>query len=310
MKNHPLKKIKVLDLSHRLPGPMAGHLFQSLGAHVEKWEDQSFGDPFKDGLFKKMDPSFSQWYDELNEGKKIVKKDFKDPQFPIELRKEILGSDIVIMGLPKKLQEKFQVTRKDLENENFPVVILEMTASHTQTIGLHDLNILAMKKLLHLHVRDASRDKRLAPPFLPVAGIGYGTSLALHGLAYLQTAQRENCVVFHKLSLEDSVEEIYSPFYSSTLQKSGQDTFLHNGRYPCYSLYPLKDKGWLAVASLEEKYWLRFTEALEVEVFPEDRFHQKDDRIFKLLESKISQMTFDKAQSLFSELDACVTPCL
>ncbi|MCR9204699.1 MAG: CoA transferase, partial [Halobacteriovoraceae bacterium] len=306
----PLEGIKVLDLSQRLPGPMAGYLFAQLGAEVSKWEDLVFGDPFVEGLFKEMDPSFSQWYDELNGTKKIVKKDFKDSHFAKELRDEILRSDIVIMGLPLKLQKKFEVTKEDLENEKSTVVILEMTASHNQTIGLHDLNILAMKNLLHLHVRKASREKRLAPPFLPVAGIGYGTSLALHGLAHLQKAKAEKRIIHHKLSLEESVEEIYSPFYSSTLQESGQDTFLHNGRYPCYSLYPLKDQGWLAVASLEEKYWERFTSALAVDLKPEDRFHNSDDSVFNLLEKRVKEISYKDAQNLFNQLDACVTPYL
>lgn len=288
---------------------MAGYLLASLGANVEKWEDNTFGDPFKDGLFKSMDPSFAQWYDELNSQKKIVKKEFKDSQFAKELKEAILESHIVIMGLPKKLQEKFGVTKEDLETQKASVVVLEMTASHKETVGLHDLNILAMKKLLHLHVRDASRERRLAPPFLPVAGIGYGTYLALQGLAWLRKAEEEKTVIYKTFSLEESVESIYSPFYSQTLQESGQDTFLHNGRYPCYSLYPLKDEGWLAVASLEEKYWERFVETLGLDLKPEDRFHHRDESIFNLIEAKVSEMSFSHAQSLFGPLDACVTPC-
>jgi len=289
---------------------MAGHLLSSFGAHVTKWEDETFGDPFKDGLFKQMDPSFSQWYDELNSSKTIEKVNFKADGFSSQLKEKILSSEIVIMGLPPKLQKKFGVTKEELEKEKNPLVVLEMTASHHEQKGLHDLNILAMKNLLHLHVRDASREKRLAPPFLPVAGIGYGSYLALGALSFYQQALKEKRLVHKALSLEDSVDIIYSPFYSKTLQDSGQDTFLHNGRYPCYALYPLQDKGWLAVASLEEKYWQRFVEALKLELSNEERFYRKDERVFQLLEEKIAQIPYEQALNIFSGLDACVTPTL
>lgn len=306
----PLNDIRVLDLSHRLPGPMAGYLLAALGAEVTKWEDQKFRDPFKEGLFKEIDPSFSHWYNELNKNKKIVIKDFKSPQFSLELKKKIISSDIVLMGLPKKLQEKFGVTEEILKNEAYPTVILKMKASHEKKIGLHDLNILALKNLIHLHVRDANRDHFLAPPFLPIAGIGYGQTLALHGLAWLRIAKQKNKVVFKSLSLEESVEENFVPFFSNSLRQTGQDSFLHNGRYPCYGLYPLKDKGWLAVACLEEKYWLSFTKVLNLSLNPEERFHFRDRRVFSEIEAKVSTLEYEEANFIFKDIDACVTPCL
>ena len=53
-----LKGFTFLDLSHRLPGPLAGNLLGGLGARVIKIEDKKIQDPFNEGLFSKMDESF------------------------------------------------------------------------------------------------------------------------------------------------------------------------------------------------------------------------------------------------------------
>ena len=64
-----LKGKVILDLSHRLPGPLAGKVLADMGAEVIKVEDQKFKDPFIHGLFAEMDPSFPHWYEELNSNK-------------------------------------------------------------------------------------------------------------------------------------------------------------------------------------------------------------------------------------------------
>ena len=47
MKDKFLSKLTVVDLTHRLPGPLAGHLLHTMGARTIKIEDDKFGDPFR-----------------------------------------------------------------------------------------------------------------------------------------------------------------------------------------------------------------------------------------------------------------------
>ena len=47
----PLEGLKIIDLSHRLPGPLCGKILVDLGAEVIKIEDHVFQDPFLSGLF-------------------------------------------------------------------------------------------------------------------------------------------------------------------------------------------------------------------------------------------------------------------
>lgn len=313
MMSKPLKDVKVLDLTHRLPGPLAGHLLCEMGASVTKVEDKKFGDPFRDGFFKEMDPSFSLWYESLNADKEVLRFSLKEEKSKIH--KLIENSDIVLMGLPQKLQGDLGIDFKAVSEKrpnNRPVVYIEMFGSHSHTKGMHDLNALAQKNLLDLyldevaHLDEKIAPKRIAPPFLPFAGIGYGAMLSNQATAAMVLALRTKKSVQETISLEESIESLLSPFYSKKLQQTGQKTFLHNGRYPCYNIYPLKDKGHLAVACLEPKYWEKFCELLGLGLSLEERFEFKTDTVFSTIQSKVKEITFKEAYSLFKDQDCCV----
>ena len=84
-----LKGIKIIDFTHRLPGPLAGKILTDLGAEVIKVEDIKHKDPFLSGMFSVFDASFEDWYEELNKGKKIIRLDFKATDIKEQI-KEIL----------------------------------------------------------------------------------------------------------------------------------------------------------------------------------------------------------------------------
>lgn len=319
MRSKPLGDFQVLDLTHRLPGPTAGHLLKEMGAHVVKVEDEAFGDPFLDGFFKEMDPSFSLWYQALNNGKDIQRFSLKDN---IPRLQEIADkSDIILMGLPPKLQKSYELDFNSIEKRRLeaynkaPFTLIHMTASHNLKKGMHDLNALASQRLLDLHVWEMEQQglqNTIAPPFLPIAGIGYGAIIANQALANLLKAKATGKATEETISLEESVKALWSPFYDDALQESGQKRFLHNGRYPCYNIYRLKDHGHLAVASLEPKYWQRFCELLELPLSLDDRFALIDQpegkKVFETITLTCSLLTLKDAKAIFGkgDQDCCV----
>ena len=310
MKDKFLSKLTVVDLTHRLPGPLAGHLLHTMGARTIKIEDDKFGDPFLDGFFKKMDPSFSLWYEALNSGKEI--KRFSLKENTSELIQLLKQADIVLMGLPSKLQGQLGVNFQALKEViSKPFSFIQMTSSHTDRSGMHDLNALAKSRLLDLYLfnqknKGEETTKRIRPPFLPMAGISYGAMLAQHSLAAYIMAKETGVAQESVLSLEESVEALLVPFYSKKLSSTGQGEFLHNGRYPCYNIYQLKGVGHLAVACLEEKYWNRFCDILNLELAELDRFEYTDPKIFNTIELAISKLSLEEAKSKFIGQDCCV----
>jgi len=75
-----LKGHVFIDLTHRLPGPLAGKILADLGATVIKIEDEKHKDPFLSGAFSAFDQSCENWYEELNRKRQIVRLDFKSPE--------------------------------------------------------------------------------------------------------------------------------------------------------------------------------------------------------------------------------------
>jgi len=305
MSYSPLEDITILDFSHRLPGPLSTLQLTRLGAKVIKVEDKSFGDPFDGGSFDAMDSSFSDWYRTLNENKEIRKLDLKSDKE--EIAKLVKSADIVLMGLPSKVQKKFALEIDDFRALRDHGVFMEMTSSREQAFGMHDLNALAKTNLLALHLNENSRQQEwIAPPFLPVAGVTFASHLATEMLAALIHAQKKKTWVARVAALEEAVQFLLAPLYSKALSESAQKEFLHNGRYPCYAIYPLKDKGYLAVASVEQKYWDRFCQAFNLDIEAPLRF-SSEASVFSEVARSIRALEFQQAQALSEGLDACVT---
>src|SRR5690606_15693444 len=137
-----LKGTVILDLSHRLPGPLAGKVLADLGAEVIKIEDEVFKDPFIEGLFAQMDPSFPHWYEELNHKKQIIRLDFKAEKTKEIINDYVAKADGIIMGLPPKVRNFLEVDQASLEKRGRPLCQVELFSKRNLTRGMHDLNAL------------------------------------------------------------------------------------------------------------------------------------------------------------------------
>lgn len=300
----PLKGMTIVDLSHRLPGPLCGKILSDLGASVIKIEDHVFQDPFLSGLFAQFDSSFISWYENLNKGKKIERFDFNSIQDQKKIHELVTNADAVIMGLPPKTREKLKLTDQDLTMTK-PFVLIELLASATEKKSMHDLNALAMTGLLSLYVAHEN-EKIVDPPFLPIAGISFGHKAATDLLAAYICAQRENKTQFVKTFLDKVTDEILGIFWPEADRQQGRTKFLHNGIYPCYALYQTKDRKYVALAAVEEKFWNRFCEVFGIETSL-DRFYNQDESLFKLISDKLHQFTQKEIESKIADEDLCLS---
>ena len=296
----------ILDLSHRLPGPLAGKVLADLGAEVIKIEDHIFKDPFIEGLFAQMDPSFPHWYEELNQQKNIVRIDFKSEASKAEIAKYLERADGIIMGLPPKVRDFLGIDQASIEKRGKPLCHIELFSKRNLTRGMHDLNALADTGLLKLYV-EGHQEEILDPPFLPIAGITFGHKAATDLLAGLLKARTEQKPVFIESFLYEASEEILGPFWPKACRKNGDTRFLHNGRYPCYSLYRLKDGNYAAIAAVEEKFWLRFCESLGLNIASDLRFHFADQSIFEQVAKAMAQLDSAQIAKLIEANDMCLS---
>ena len=305
MIQEPLKGFTFIDLSTRLPGPLAGNLIGGLGAKVIKIEDIMIQDPFSKGLFSEMDECFPEWYNTLNNKKEILRFDFKSKQDTQKIRNLIKKSDGVIMGLPPNVKKALKLTNSDLELHNKPLCVIDLKASKNQVGSMHELNALALSGMLKLYV-DGRKEKTLRPPFLPFAGISFGQKVGMDLLAGTLQAQKEKKVVFISTYLFETNKEVFQPFWTENLQKRGRTKFLHSGLYPCYCLYRTKDDGYVALAAVEKKFWLKFCEIFGLNIPLEQRF-EKGEKVFKAISDLFLGLSKKEVSDILKDNDICLS---
>ena len=307
--NKLLDGLVVLDFTSRLPGPMAGYILTELGAQVIKVETSTHPDPFKELKLAPTDKGFQSWYSNINKSKN---------HFTLEDNEESLAklqglckkAHIILMGWPQKIQEKFELTFNHFQNMSNWGSFLELSASHEHDRPMHDLNVLAEKGYLSLHIKQweqRAKPKRIAPPFLPFAGATFAQAMATKAMAASIMALKNQEWINEKISLEEAIDNTWNVLYSDDL-KGIQDTFLHSGRYPCYNIYPLiNHRAFLAVACIEEKYWNLFTEAFDLELTSEDRFNDKGEVVFSAIQNKIAEYDVDQMKEKLQGLNCCLS---
>ncbi len=294
-----MKSKIILDLGQRLPGPLATYLLGEMGYKIVKVEWEDFRDPFSvpieiQEIQNIPDGTFGKWYQKM-QAKKLLKvfslHNTEHMQEWQQLLQECIG---IITSWPEQLKRSSQLNLL-IKKHKGPLAYLEVESSRP----MHDLNILANTGSLKSHLFQHRDKTRIPPPFLPVAGISFGQSLALHLLDLLVQAVEQNSVIYKTLSLKESTERLSTIFAPSIV---GQ----HNGLYPCYYIYRTQaPQHFLALALMEEKYWMRLVSELKLSLQAKDRFCQ-DERVFQILEQTIGSFTYENALALSQKLE-CVS---
>jgi crotonobetainyl-CoA:carnitine CoA-transferase CaiB-like acyl-CoA transferase len=298
-----LKGIRIVDFTHRLPGPLAGKILADLGAEVIKIEDSTHKDPFLSGMFSAFDRSFENWYEELNKKKQVIRLDFKNPDSKKEIRKILESSQGLMLSLGPKLKKNLGLEDEDLKN--LPLAVVELEASSTHNKAMHDLNALAITGLLSLHVAHET-NPIVAPPFMPMAGIAFGQQVATQLLANIIEGLPSKKFVKSVSYLHDTTNEIFHPFWSNELRGQKRTKFLHNGAYPCYCLYRTSDGEYVAVAAVEDKFWLDLSETFSISLPLEKRFETTSEA-FDLVAKVFAKLTSDEIERMSQNKELCLS---
>jgi len=298
-----LKGLKIIDFTHRLPGPLAGKILSDLGAEVIKIEDIKHKDPFLSGMFSEFDRSFENWYEELNKNKKIIRLDFKSPDIKKEIKELVKDSSGMILSLGPKLKVSLGLTDEELKE--FPMAVVELEASSTHNKAMHDLNALAISGYLSLHVAQETKEI-VPPPFMPVAGIAFGQQVATQLLANMIESMRKGMFVKSVSYLHDTADTILHPFWSKTLRDQKKTKFLHNGAYPCYSLYRTYDHHYVAVAAVEDKFWADLIETFSINLPLERRFESSNEA-FNAVSNVFAKLTTAEIERRSQNKELCLS---
>lgn len=305
----PLDGIRVLDFSTLLPGPLATLMLAEAGAEVTKVERPGRGDEMRTYEPKLGDDSAN--FALLNRGKGSITADLRDPAVRDAVLARAPETDVLIEQFRPGVMERLGLGFADFRAVSTRIVYCSITGygqtgQDTSRAG-HDLNYLAESGLLG----DVVDEK--AEPHLPhavIADIAGGTYPAVINILL---ALRQRDLTGEGIHLDISMIHGLEPLaYSALATKAGTGTWPRAGRglltggSPRYAIYRTADDRYLAAAPLEQRFWERFTDLVQLP--PELRDDaMRADEVTSALRELIASRTADEWMSIFEGEDVCVS---
>jgi len=310
----PLASLKILDFSTLIPGPFASMLLADLGADVVRIEA-----PHRPDLVR-MTPPFdgerSAWHSALNRNKRSLALDLKHPDAPAVVRQLVQTYDIVLEQFRPGVMDRLGVGYAALRAAN-PRLIYCAISAYGQTgpyrdrVG-HDINLVAQSGIASHSGYAAS-----GPPPLGVqiADVG-STFTAITGLlAAVIHRQQTGEGQLVDVSMFDAalswIALAASQYLVGGVEPTREAGMLNGGGF--YGYYRTRDDGYLAVGSLEPKFWMGFCRAIGRPDLVDLGYDPDPDaqaRLKAALDAAIGERTLDEWRAVFAPLDLCVEPVL
>lgn len=293
------EKLKIVELAMYLPLPYTGAFFASFGANVVKIEHPE-GDPLK-----KLD---SNIYQTLNKKKHIKYIDIKDERNKTLLIDIVKDADILLNGFKPTFLKKYNLDYEAINRINPSLIYISLYAYEKNTplenIAGHDLNFVSLSGIM------GSSKAGLKPFNFQMADM-VGALWSIIGSLYMLEKRRETGMGGKlDLSLFRSCLTFFPFFYFSDVRGEIQDGILY-GDFACYNIYKCKDNKYIAVGSLEAKFFKRLLNLLKINFDESKLYLKKEQRHLKnLLKEKFITQTRDYWIDFFKNEDLCITPIL
>lgn len=272
-----LDGIRVVDLTRLLPGAFASQMLADLGADVIKIEHPIGGDYNR--AFPPMAKTESGSFLLLNRNKRSLTLDLKIEAGKEAFRKLVATADVVLEGFRPGVMDRLGLSYEALSAIN-PGIVLCSISGYGQdgpkrlTPG-HDMNYLAEAGALQLF------GKAGEPPIVPglsIADVGGGSLMATTGILAALIARgktgRGQSIDVSMFDGSISWLALHAAdwLFAGIEPRGGERRFI--GQAPCYNVYRCSDGRDVALGIIEEHFWERFCDAvdmpeLKVEQWPE-----------------------------------------
>ncbi len=265
----PLAGVCVLDFSTLLPGPLATLMLAEAGAEIIKIERPGVGDEFRT-----FEPKFGQSavnFALVNRGKRSIAIDLKAPDALARLKPLIERADVVVEQFRPGVMDRLGLGYEAMSAINPRIVYCAITG-YGQTgpkaqVAAHDLNYIAEAGLLGLST--GADGMPIVPPAL-IADIAGGAYPAMINIL-LALRERDASGLGRKLDVA-MADNVFTFMYWAL--GNGQATGkwpepggeLVTGGSPRYQIYRTCDDRFLAAAPMEQKFWDKFCEVIELDL--------------------------------------------
>jgi len=303
----PLEGIRVLDFSTLLPGPLATLMLAEGGAEVIKIERPGRGDEMRSYTPKFGEDSVN--FALLNRGKRSIAIDLKAPGAVDQLKPLLETADVVVEQFRPGVMDRLGLGYEALRAVNPRIVYCAITGygqhGPRADVAAHDLNYVAEAGMLLL---TKGADGAPVLPAALVADIAGGTYPAVVNIL-LALRERDRTGVGCKLDIA-MADNLFTLMYwgigngvaAGEWPQPGSD--LVTGGSPRYNIYRTLDGRFVAAAPLEQKFWEKFCELLDIPA------HLRDDAVDPeatrvAVAERVQARTADALQALFSGQDVC-----
>lgn len=251
-----LQGTRILDLSQYIPGPYATRQLADLGAEVIKVEPPA-GDPMRQFLYEELEGD-SPLYRHLNRGKRVVTLNLKEAKDREIFEKLLADADVLMESFRPGVMARLGFDRERLQQLNPRLVHCALSGfgqnGPNRLRAGHDLTYCAFAGALS---RESGEPALPFPPMADHAGAMQAVSSILAALLG-RSRSGEGCHLDISLA-----ESLMSWNYIALAQPSSEKArMMLSGGAACYNVYRCADDRWIALAPLEEKFWLAFCRAV------------------------------------------------
>jgi len=291
----------ILDCSQLLPGPFVGKLLADQGARVIKIENPNKPDPARSmGIFHRV----------LNAKKEILWLDITSPTDRPEFENWVRKAHGLIEGYRPAAKKRFGLDPETLHQVN-PLLCIssiigwDSDSGRGQKAG-HDLNFQASTGLLSL--------SNEMPP-LPWADLlgAWQAALNMASALVIQADQGRGVALSASMArVLDEAQELLKQQYREDGKLPLHGSNLFSGLFPCYRIYRAQCGRRIAVGAIEEKFWIKVCNLLEVlDCIPHRMaVGEQGKRTCEQIQSAFLKRSWAEWASAFEEADCCVEPIL
>ena len=302
-----LEGIKVIDFSTLLPGPLASLFLSETGAEVIKIEKPDVGDEIRlsNPQWGEQSVSFSL----LNRGKKSLSLDLKDPKNLKILIPILKEADIIIEQFRPGVMKRLGLDYESIKKINQDIIYVSITGygqyGPKSMVAGHDLNYIGNAGLLSISM--GRENDTVVPPAL-VADIAGGSYPAVINIllalrkrdlnkegSYIDLSMTENLFPFMFWGLGSGFAHNKWP---------GNSDGVLSGGSPRYNIYKTSDGSYVAAAPLEDRFWNKFCEAIEL---PKKFIKMQNDqeKVIEEIRKIIGQKEKNYWLDVFNKADCC-----
>jgi alpha-methylacyl-CoA racemase len=308
----PLEGVRIIDFTRLLPGPMATMMLADMGADVIKVEDPDSPDYIRG--FEPLIDGTSAFYYALNRNKRSLAINSLSTEGKSVLLGLIKTSDVLIEQYRPGVMKKLGLDYEMLRTVNPKLIYISITgygqgSSLSQAAG-HDINYIAIAGALGTTI-DADGEP-VIPGFqlADIAGGSYATISAVTAALY----QREKTGLggYIDIAMTDSVLPFialpYAEYQANNTLRKGK--FQLSGSQANYNTYKCSDGKYLALGSLEPKFWNAVCTKLDKPDWQDKILSNTETQlsIRKEMQSIFLKKTRDEWISFFAADDICLTP--